>query len=145
MWLSNPGRDFVFEPSSGTCVLLPQVEKDDEGFGGLVKTPNEYTVSGSIQIEIVTAASLRRGDCTFEEATGYSSGQIGPAEALDGAEPITTPQGCCDACDKQPDCAKFTFEAYSKACILYAAYSEKYLTQALSSGTVKGRTSSDIV
>ena len=132
-------RDFVFEPSSGTCVLLPAVEDAE-----IIKSPNEYTVSGSISIEIVTAASLRRGDCTFEEQSGFSGGQIGPAEALPGAEPITTPQGCCDACDKEPECAKFTFESYSKACVMYAAYAERYLTAALSSGTVKGRTSSDI-
>ena len=132
-------KDFVFEPSSGTCVLLPAV--DD---GEIIKSPNEYTVSGSISIEIVTAASLRRGDCTFEEQSGFSGGEMGHAEALPGAEPITTPQGCCDACDKEPECAKFTFESYSKACVMYAAYAERYLTAALSSGTVKGRTSRDI-
>jgi len=131
---------FVFEPSSGTCVLLPQV-----GAEKLLNTPNEYTVSGSISIEVVTAASLRRGDCTFEEETGYSGGQLGPATALPGAPAITSPQGCCDACDKNPECAKFTYESFSKACIMFEAYSEKYLTAALSSGTVKGRTSQDIV
>ena len=41
-------QDFVYEPGTGTCVLLPHVESSE-----IISSPNEYTIAGSLQITIV--------------------------------------------------------------------------------------------
>ena len=42
-------QDFVYQHSTGLCVLLPHVSKDR-----VSKTPNEHVISGSMQIVAVT-------------------------------------------------------------------------------------------
>ena len=131
----KPGcQDFVFEPASGTCVLLPHVDNKK-----IISSHNEYTVAGSLQITVVKQAAEAHGSCEFATSSGYSGGQLGEADPLPGGEPIASKQDCCDACEREPRCAKFTYEAYSHACTLFAGYAEQYRTDGLISGILSAR------
>ena len=132
-------QDFVFEPSSGTCVLLPHVSQDK-----ISHTKNEYTVSGSLQITIVKKSEDEHGTCDFLPSSGYSGGSLGEGQPLVGGHAIESKQDCCDACDRDERCAKFTYETYSHSCMLYEAFAEKYLTDGLLSGVVSDRSSKAI-
>lgn len=128
-------QDFVFEPGSGTCVLLPHVSSDL-----IIKTPNEYTVAGSLQITIVKKTLERHGECEYTPSSGYAGGNLGDGQPLPGGTPIDDKVDCCDACDRTPSCTKFTFEPYSKRCVMYEGYAETFLTDSLLSGKVVKRT-----
>jgi len=122
--------DFVFEPSSQACVLLPHVPEYR-----LVKAPNPSTIAGSLTISHVVQ---HHGDCTFEIGSGYTGGSVGLGHPLPGI-PSMSKQGCCDACDRDPACAKFVFEKYSQECQLFASFAEHYFTFGLMSGYVNSR------
>lgn len=128
-------QDFVFEPASGTCVLLPHVADSSK----VIESHNEYTVAGSLQITVVKSDVQEHGECEFQPSSGYSGGQLGEAQPLPGDEPIASKQDCCDACERDPQCAKFTYETYGKTCMLFAGYAENYRTDGLLSGVVSGR------
>lgn len=130
-------QDFVFEPGSGTCVLLPHVSNEL-----IVKSANEWTVSGSLQITVVKQNLEKHGECEFMPSSGFAGGSLGEGKPLPGGEPIESKVDCCDACDRTPLCVKFTYETYSKACILYEAYAETYMTDGLLSGIVVSRSMS---
>jgi len=128
----QPGcTDFVYEPSSKTCVLLPHVPSSE-----LIKSHNPSTVAGSVFISHV---SNYHASCEFDVASGYSGGSLGMGTPLSGMK-ITTKQDCCDACERDETCAKFTFEKFSGTCEIFSAFSEHYFTSGLLSGTVDGRT-----
>ena len=128
----EPGcTDFVYEPSSQTCVLLPHVPSSE-----LIKSHNPSTVAGSVFISHV---SNYHASCEFDVASGYSGGSLGMGTPLSGMK-ITTKQDCCDACERNEECAKFTFEKFSGACEMFSAFAEQYYTSGLMSGTVDGRT-----
>jgi len=132
-------QDFVFEPSSGTCVLLPHVPKEM-----ITSAKNEYTVSGSLQITVVKKNEEVHGSCDFLASSGYSGGGLGVGQPLPGGHAIESKQDCCDSCDRNEKCAKFTYETYSKSCMLYEAYAEQYITDGLLSGVVTSRSSKAI-
>ena len=68
----QPGcTDFVYEPASKTCVLLPHVPTAE-----LVKTPNPSTVAGTVSISHV---SNFHASCEFEVGSGYAGGSLGAA------------------------------------------------------------------
>mmetsp|Transcript_47528 Transcript_47528/g.78670 ORF Transcript_47528/g.78670 Transcript_47528/m.78670 type:complete len:780 (+) Transcript_47528:43-2382(+) len=127
-------QDFVFEPSSGTCVLLPHVSDSRQ----IIRTPNEYTVAGSISITVAKQEALH-GFCVFKKETGFAQGFIGEAKRSAADMPTVTLQDCCDACDRDPKCAKFTFEHFSHSCMLYEAFAQSYKTPSLTSGTITTR------
>lgn len=56
---------------------------------------------------------------------------------------MSSKQDCCDACEREPRCAKFVFEHYGDDCQLFGPQSEKYYTFNLLSGFVEGRASSE--
>ena len=128
-------QDFVFEPASGTCVLLPHVASSEK----IVSSHNEYTVAGSLQITVVKQEASSHGVCEFQTSSGYSGGGLGEAQISSGDEPIRSKQDCCDACERDPRCSKFTYESYSMACMLFAGYAENYRTDGLMSGIVTER------
>ena len=83
----EPGcTNFVYEPASKTCVLLPHVPSTE-----LVKTPNPSTVAGSVSISHI---SNYHASCEFEVGSGYSGGSLGMGEPLSGMK-IATKQACC--------------------------------------------------
>jgi hypothetical protein len=53
-------NQFVFEPASGTCVLLPHVDNSK-----VVSSHNAYTIAGSLQITIVKQQTEVHGQCDF--------------------------------------------------------------------------------
>ena len=68
--------NFVYEPSSGECVLLPltplsELEKDD----------NDMVISGTASVGAVAvgAANFNVDSCSFIPDSGYSSGSMGVA------------------------------------------------------------------
>ncbi|KOO26002.1 hypothetical protein Ctob_003310 [Chrysochromulina tobinii] len=50
--------DFVFQPSTGLCVLLP-------GASEVVKIPNSQVVSGTVSVALLRPEALEHGDCVF--------------------------------------------------------------------------------
>ena len=55
----QPGcGDFVFQPSTGLCVLLP-------GASEVVKIPNSQVVSGAVSVALLRPEALEHGDCVF--------------------------------------------------------------------------------
>ena len=86
----QPGcTDFVYEPASKTCVLLPHVPTAE-----LVKTPNPSTVAGTVSISHV---SNFHASCEFEVGSGYAGGSLGAAEPLTKGMTIATQQERCAA------------------------------------------------
>ena len=126
--------DFVYEPSSKTCVLMPAVPSYM-----LKRSPNNSTIAGSVTISRVTQTHAA---CHFHVGSGYSGGTLGIGKALPGKQ-MATKQDCCDACERDPRCAKFVFEHYSRDCQLYGPEAEHYFTFNLLSGTVDGRAEPD--
>ena len=68
--------NFVYEPGSGQCVLLPltplsELEKDD----------NDMVISGTASVGLVAvgAATFSTDSCSFIPNSGYSSGSMGVA------------------------------------------------------------------
>ena len=149
----EPGcTNFVYEPASKTCVLLPHVPSTE-----LVKTPNPSTVAGSVSISHI---SNYHADCEFEVGSGYSGGSLGMGAPLSGMkiatkqaccsppvhflspppnEPLPAVQDCCDACEREAKCVKFSFEIFSGTCEMFVSFSEHYFTSGLASGIVNGR------
>eukprot|EP00316_Scyphosphaera_apsteinii_P011292 CAMPEP_0119305444 /NCGR_PEP_ID=MMETSP1333-20130426/6452_1 /TAXON_ID=418940 /ORGANISM="Scyphosphaera apsteinii, Strain RCC1455" /LENGTH=766 /DNA_ID=CAMNT_0007308535 /DNA_START=48 /DNA_END=2348 /DNA_ORIENTATION=- len=132
--LKSGCQDFVFEPSSGACVLLPHVSDQS-----LVKsTFNELTVSGSLKIVMV--ARVHHAVCTFFPQSGYARGSIGEASSIPPTDhPVENKQDCCDACAAIEQCAKFSFSQDARQCILYQSTAERTLVTALIAGTVDER------
>ena len=151
----EPGcTNFVYEPASKTCVLLPHVPSSE-----LVKTPNPSTVAGSVTISHI---SNYHASCEFEVGSGYSGGSLGMGVPLSGMKiatkqacctplgpsipcaptlsvPLLLVQDCCDACERDAKCAKFSFEIFSGTCEMFESYSEHYFTSGLASGIVTSR------
>jgi len=131
-------QDFVFEPSSGTCVLLPPVQSTE----AVTRTPNKYTVGGSVRI--ISAAAQQQvthAVCRMKNQAGYAQGLLGPASPLGDGKPLESAQDCCDACARDTRCVHFTFERFAKACIMFEAFAQEYRAQSssLMIGTVSGR------
>ena len=130
--------NFVYEPSSGVCVLLPltplnELEKDD----------NEVVISGTASVGAVAlgAAAYNVESCAFIPDSGYSSGSLGLAPRLPGGE-MQTREECCQVCGVTPGCTRFTFSAGNKVCMMYAASAELVMMngdQQLTSGSIPSR------
>ena len=127
--------NFVYEPSSGACVLLPltplaELEKDD----------NEFVISGTASVGAVAlgAASYNTDSCAFVPNSGYSSGSMGVAPRLPGGE-MQTREECCQVCGVTPGCTRFTYSPGNKACIMYAAYAEMVMVNDLTSGSIPSK------
>lgn len=126
--------DFVFEPSSGTCVLLPHTPSAQ-----IKRMPNQYTVAGSLSISVVRKADGRHGSCEYLANSGYSGGALGEAVPALGGAPIEDKLDCCDACDRNPLCDKFTYQPDGKTCLMYKGFAELYQTDSLLSGIITSR------
>ena len=110
---------FVYEPSSSTCELLPHVEAAD-----LVRTKNKATISGSLTSNIEWEEHTK---CSVYEESTFANGRIGLARDHDGLLVISQ-QGCCDACAREPGCAKWAFAIDHLECTLFEAYAERFRT-----------------
>ena len=126
-----PCTDFVFEPASRTCALLPHVLEHQ-----LVKNPNPSTIAGSVTI---TRLNVHHAACHFEVGSGYAGGGLGLGKPLPGQTKMSSKQDCCDACDREPECAKFTYEKYGGVCHLHSSIAEHYYTFNMMSGTLDER------
>lgn len=126
--------DFVYEPESRTCVLMPHLPSYR-----LKRNPNNSTIAGSVAISRI---DQHHASCHFEVGSGYAGGAIGVGMALPG-KTMSSKQDCCDACERDPRCAKFVFEHYGGDCQLFGPQSEKYYTFNLLSGTVDGRATAE--
>ena len=82
-------QDFVYQHTTGMCVLLPHVPADQ-----VIQTPNEHVISGSLRIIITTDETRHHGICNFEAQSGYANGFIGEAAVPKGQKPIATKQAC---------------------------------------------------
>lgn len=122
--------DFVYEPGSKTCVLMPAVPSYM-----LKRSPNNSTIAGSVTISRIDQSHAA---CHFHVGSGYAGGAIGIGRPIPG-RPMKSKQDCCDSCDRDERCAKFVFEHYGGSCQLYGPESEHYFTFNLLSGTVDGR------
>lgn len=132
----QPGcTDFVYEPTSKVCVLLPSVP----GYR-LKRTPNNSTVAGSIRISHL---SNHHATCHFNIGSGYAGSAIGVGLPLQGRI-MKNRQDCCDACERDGRCAKFMFEHYSGDCQLFGPEAEQYFTFSLLSGYVDARVSHNV-
>ena len=114
--LKDNCQDFVFQPESKICMLLPHVPADQ-----LQHTANPYTVAGTVKLQ--SRPTNAHHHCTLHPATTYTGGllphQPGEAATASG-RPLETEQDCCDACFREPACAKFTFQPQSKDCYVPA-------------------------
>lgn len=126
--------DFVYEPASKTCVLMPSVPSYR-----LKRSPNNSTIAGSVSISHIDQTHAA---CHFDVGSGYAGGAIGAGKALPG-KTMGSKQDCCDACEREPHCAKFVFEHYGGDCQLFGPQAEQYFTFNLLSGTVDSRASPD--
>lgn len=127
--------NFVFEPSSGQCALLPltplnELERDD----------NDGVVSGiaSVGVVAVGAAAYSPDNCAFIPGSGYSSGSMGLAPRLPGGE-MQTREECCQVCGVTKGCARFTFSPGDKSCIMYAETAELVMVHDLTSGSIPSK------
>ena len=127
--------NFVFEPTSGQCVLLPltplnELEKDD----------NSQVISGTASVGLVAAgaSTFNSDSCSFIPNSGYSSGSMGVAPRLPGGE-MQTREECCQVCGVTQGCARFTFSPGNKACVMYAAYAEMVMMNDLTSGSIPSK------
>jgi len=129
--------NFVFDPSSGVCVLLPltpisELDKDD----------NDGVISGTASVGIVAvgAAAFNVDSCSFIPDSGYSSGSMGIAPRLPGGE-MQTREECCQVCGVTKGCARFTFSPGTKTCLMYVAYAEMVMVSDLTSGSIPSKLS----
>ena len=122
--------DFVFEPSSKTCMLMPPVPSYM-----LRRSPNNSTIAGAVTI---SRLNQHHASCHFNVGSGYSGGKIGIGKPLPGKK-MESQQDCCDSCERDPRCAKFVFEHFGGDCQLFGPEAEHYYTFNLLSGTVDGR------
>ena len=76
--------DFVYEPASHTCVLIPHVSE-----GSIVKNSNPSTIAGSVRI---TRLVVNHVPCHFDVGSGYSGGTLGMAKLLPGKTKMATKQ-----------------------------------------------------
>jgi hypothetical protein len=112
-------QDFVFQPDTKVCMLLPHVAADQ-----LQRTANPYTVAGTVKLQ--SRPTNAHHHCTLHPATTYTGGllprQPGEVTAASG-RPIESQseQDCCDACFRVTACAKFTFEPSNKDCYVPGA------------------------
>ena len=127
--------DFVFEPSSKTCMLMPPVPSYM-----LRRGTNNHTIAGAVTISRLDHSHAA---CHFNIGSGYSGGKIGIGRALPGKK-MDSQQDCCDACDRDPRCAKFVFEHFGGDCQLFGPEAEHYYTFNLISGTVDGRADEEV-
>ena len=122
--------DFVYEPASKVCVLMPPVPSYL-----LRRSPNNSTIAGSVTISRIDQSHAA---CHFHVGSGYAGGAIGLGNALPGKQ-MRSKQDCCDACERDERCAKFVFEHYAGDCQMFGPEAEHYYTFNLLSGTVDGR------
>lgn len=130
---------FVFIPGSGACALLPRVPKAQ-----LLRISNPATVAGTVFVAHAdrNAPAREHARCEFKVGYGYAQGALGAGRPLD--EPtITTQQECCDACERNLECAKFVFEKYGGGCQLFASIAEIYHTPGLIAGELTARMTLD--
>ena len=125
--------DFVFEPSTSTCVLLPHITSESE----IEAWPNPDVVSGSVKISLAPIV-IPSSSCSFSESTGYARGSLGTGKPVPGTLMLTK-EDCCLACGAVPLCAKFTFEPGTKTCTLHEAYAEVIKMEDMLSGMVKSK------
>ncbi|KAL3907527.1 MAG: hypothetical protein SGPRY_010137 [Prymnesium sp.] len=122
--------DFVFEPETGTCVVLSHVIDENE----IEAYPNPSVVSGSIRISIAPTV-IPSSACNFVDSAGYAQGVIGRGEPILGGS-LLTKEDCCQSCGATPRCAKFAWQDASKTCTLYQAFAELVRVQDQIAGTV---------
>ena len=98
--LTTGCQDFVYQHSSGECLLLPHASSSKE----ITRLPNPNVVSGSLVITTVRQETMKHGQCLFKPASGFTRGSLGVASAIASGtnKPILTRQDCCDACMNDP-------------------------------------------
>ena len=133
--LESGCANFIYEPSTGVCVLLPltpasELERDD----------NEFVISGQASVGPVAsgATTFPTSSCAFIPDSGYSGRSNGAAPRLPGGE-MQTREECCQACGVTPGCSRFTFSDASKACTMYPAYAEIVMVNDLTSGSIPSK------
>ncbi len=87
LWAA-PAEDFVFQPSTGLCVLLPEVAASE-----IVKLPNSQVVSGTVSVAMLRQETINHGECVFTPGSGYTRGEV----RVDLAERAVTIM-CCLRC-----------------------------------------------
>ena len=135
--LTTGCQDFVYQHSSGECLLLPHASSSKE----ITRLPNPNVVSGSLVITTVRQETMKHGQCLFKPASGFTRGSLGVASAIASGtnKPILTRQDCCDACMNDPKCGKLAFQPESKECTLFMPLAEEYSSDGLISGVLNGR------
>ena len=133
--LATGCQDFVYQHSTGLCVLLPHASSAKD----LLRLPNPNVISGSLAITAVRQELSKHGKCDFKPASSYTGGALGAAQVPQGGKPIATRQDCCDACLASPTCGKLAFQPESHECLLFEAYAEAYSTDGLISGVLTDR------
>ena len=133
--LSTGCVDFVYQHSTGLCVLLPHASSAKD----VLRLPNPNVISGSLSITAVRQEASKHGKCEFKPASSYTGGVLGAAVVPSGGKPIATRQDCCDACLASASCGKLAFQPESHECFLFEAYAEAYSTDGLISGVLADR------
>lgn len=130
---------FVFEPTSGTCVLLPVVSSGNE----LESDDNPMAISGTASVGTVAvgADAFPTSSCSFTASAGFTSGSIGLAPPLPGGL-MNTHEDCCRSCGVTAECAKFTFSEGDKKCTMYASFAEMVMVNDLTAGTIRSKQAS---
>ena len=121
--------DFIYQPNNHVCVLLPFTPPEQ-----MVRTPNPFTISGSVTIRARVEENHRR--CALHPAVTYTEGMLpaafqpnGEQAAREMRKAISSEQECCDICHRTKDCAKFSFQSTSKACQLFYAFADPLFSQ----------------
>lgn len=125
-------KDFVFEPSTGTCVLLPEVE-----FSQIEQRTNLFVVSGSVKISAVKRV-VDVASCKFMPGSAYAGAILGPGLPVPGGQ-MNTKTDCCESCGRAVECTKFTFDEESHSCTLHGPYADMYMVNDKTTGTIDGK------
>jgi len=116
---------FVFEKSTGTCVLLPNVADDQP----MVRLPEAGITSGTVSSRGVTVLRAGSTRCNFQTKMGMAGGAL-PIAAQVAFDALGSPgsaQECCDRCKATTHCAKFTYDEVAHRCTFYPGQTE-YVT-----------------
>lgn len=124
--------EFVFEPSTGTCVLLPEAE-----LAQIEERPNLFVISGSVRISAVKKV-VDQANCKFREGSAFAGSILGPGMPIPGGE-MKSMADCCESCGRAVQCTKFTFDEGSRRCTLHASTAEMYMVSGRVSGTIAGK------
>ena len=125
-------KDFVFEPSTGTCVLLPDTVIED-----VKHRPNLFVVSGSVRISAVKKVT-DAASCKYKEGSAFAGSVLGAGMPIPGGE-MKSMADCCESCGRAVQCTKFTFDEGANMCTLHTSTAEMYMVSGRVSGTIEGK------